>query len=401
MNRESFNEGPLAAHEPPSIHDRQAAAHAHKLNPFPWYAQMRAHSPVAYDAQNHIWNVFRYTDVQQVLSDYAAFSSEFGHGEAAGPLSESLISADPPRHRQLRALVTQAFTPRAVAALEPRITAIVDELLDTVAARGSMDLISDVAYPLPVIVISELLGIPADERDQFKRWSDAVISGGGHPHSSTMRDMSAYFMAKFVQRRAEPRDDLISQLLEAQIEGRHLTDRELLGFCILLLVAGNETTTNLLGNAALCFDEQPDAWDRLRAERTLLPNAIEEVLRYRSPVQAMFRTCKQDTAIDEHPIKPRQPVIAWIGSANRDETQFPNADRFDITRANNRHIAFGHGIHFCLGAPLARLEARIALNAMLDRFATLRRRDQQPLQPIQSMIVYGVHHLPVVFTPAP
>jgi len=257
-------------------------------------------------------------------------------------------------------------------------------------------------------VIAELLGIPSSDRDRFKRWSDAVVSDGsemGEGHQSAGRsvfeEMGAYFHALIEERRHAPGKDLISGLLQAQIDGEHLTMRELLGFCSLLLVAGNETTTNLLGNAILCFDEHPEQVERLRAEApagpALLESAIEEVLRYRSPVQAMFRRCVSDTAFGEQTIKAGASLLAMIGSANRDEAQFPNANRFDIARAPNRHVAFGHGIHYCLGAPLARLEAKIALAAMLERFADFKRQPNVTVEPVSSFIVYGVKNLPITF----
>ena len=217
--------------------------------------------------------------MQRVLSDYATFSSNFG-GQGQDPLSNSLISMDPPRHRQLPYLVTQAFTPRSVARLAERITTITTELLDNVVANGHMDIIDDLSYPLPVIVIAEMLGIPQEDRERFKHWSDAIVgvtsSGGNNPQ----QEMGAYFLNMIEQRRRDPEDDLISALLAAQIDGVHLDQRVLLGFCILLLVAGNETTTNLIGNALLCFDEHPATMDQLRAEPDLMPSAVEEVLRH-------------------------------------------------------------------------------------------------------------------------
>ncbi len=381
-----------------------------ELDPFPWYRAMRAEAPVGYNEQTGMWRVFRYADVQRVLSEFETFSSQRGSREfrqraSQSPLGSSLISMDPPRHRQLRNLVTQAFTPRTVAQLEPRITEIVDELLGKVKQSGRMDVIDDLAYPLPVIVIAEMLGIPPEERAQFKRWSDAVVTAGGgsaadgesfRPGNAHM-EMGMYFMNVIAQRRQSPGNDLISGLLAAEIDGERLTDIELLGFCILLLIAGNETTTNLLGNAILCFDEHPEVYEQLRAAPELLPSAIEEVLRYRSPVQAMERVALVDVELGGQRIPADARVIAYIGSANRDEEQFPDADRFDIARSPNRHLAFGYGIHFCIGAPLARLEARIALGAMLSRLRDIRRVPDARLEPLRSFIVYGVRHLPVTF----
>ena len=383
------------------MHPQSSAQHL--LEPFGWYRQQRASAPVMQDPRG-AWMVFGYEDVQRVLSDYASFSSSFGRSgdSLENPLGASIISTDPPRHRQLRSLVTQAFTPRTVAQLEPRIAVIVNELLDAVIASGRMDIIDDFAYPLPVIVIAELLGIPAEDRARFKQWSDAIVTGAseaGTRERDAIPEMNAYFMRMIEQRKREPQDDLISGLLAAQIDEQHLSLVELLGFCALLLVAGNETTTNLIGNAILCLDEHPDASERLRTNPELLPGAIEEVLRYRSPVQSMFRASVAEVTLSGQTIPAGRPVIAWIGSANRDEAQFPDPDRFDIERTPNRHIAFGHGIHFCLGAPLARLEARIALSALLARMRGMERVAEVALEPLSSHIVYGVKHLPVTFAP--
>jgi cytochrome P450 len=372
------------------------------LEPFPWYRRMREEAPVSYDAQRGSWNVFRFEDVKRVLSEYAAFSSNFsgGSGRSDQPLGSSMISTDPPRHRQLRSLVTQAFTPRAVQQLAPRIAALVDELLAGVAQRGRMDIIDDLAYPLPVIVIAELLGIPARDRAQFKEWSDAIVTGAVDTNAGSgtiQQHMGRYFQQLIALRRQEPRDDLISGLLAAEIDGVRLSDVELLGFCVLLLIAGNETTTNLIGNAVLCFHDQPELQEQLRNDPDLLAPAIEEVLRYRSPVQSMIRFAARDVELAGERILRGQRVVAWIGSANRDHSQFVAADQFLAVRTPNQHLAFGHGIHFCLGAPLARLEARIALTALVDRLPGLRRADDSPLEPMPSTIVYGVQHLPVTF----
>ncbi len=365
-------------------------------NPFAWYDAMRSTCPVQRDPKSGMWMVFEYDGVQRTLSDFRAFSSERGRprGEdAQNALSSSIISTDPPRHRQLRSLVEQAFTPKQVRALEPRIAELVDELLSKVERTGSMDFVQEFAYPLPVIVIAEILGIPAADRDAFKRWSDAVVTGD----QSGGREMGAYFARLIEQRRADPADDLISGLLAAQLDGEHLDTQELLGFCILLLVAGNETTTNLLTNTLLCWQDAPDAYDRVRTDRTLLPSTTEEVLRYRSPVQSMYRVTAQDVELGTQLIPEGSPVLAWIGSANRDPAQFPEPGTFDPGRTPNRHLAFGNGVHFCLGAPLARLEASVALGAVLDRLPNLRIVPGTVLESVPSQIVYGVKRLPVLF----
>jgi cytochrome P450 len=337
--------------------------------------------------------VFRYADVEQVLTDYKLFSSV--RNPEVTQARPNILNMDPPRHRQLRNLVTQAFTPRSVAQLTERITAIVTQLLDEAASNGHMDIIDDLAYPLPVIVIAELLGIPPEDRARFKLWSDAAVGSLSTDNIDPRPEMGEYFLQIFAQRREHPQNDLVSALLNAQVDGEHLTQAEMLSFCILLLVAGNETTTNLIGNALLCLDDFPDAMEALRAEPNLIPSAIEEVLRYRSPVQFTGRIATSDTIVGGQAIKAGQGIRLLLGSANRDEAQFPNADSFDIRRMPNRHLAFGHGIHFCLGAPLARLEAKIALTLLLERFSTIQRMRDVPLEHVGSFLMYGVKHLPV------
>ncbi len=379
-------------------------------NPYPWYAAMREQSPVLYDQQRHIWNVFCYADVKRVLSDPAIFSSESPlRNRSAGAqnvFAVSMINSDPPLHRSLRALVSQAFTPRMVQNLAPRIAALIAEMLDALTDQPSFDCIDALAYPLPVMVIAEMLGIPVEDRAQFKKWSDVFVSevnlGPRVPNPEMQqanRELGAYFASIIAQRRKEPRNDLISALLEAEINGQYLTQQELLGFCALLLVAGNETTTNLLGNLIVTFDEHPEVWDALHAEPALVDSAIEEVLRYRSPVKAMFRFTREDVELQGQLIPSNSMVLAWIGSANRDETVFPQAQQFDPRRAGNQHIAFGYGIHYCLGAPLARLETKLVLEALLQRYHSVRCHPTLPAEPVQSPITFGLSKLPVQVRP--
>ena len=366
------------------------------LDPFPWYTHMRGMAPVFRDPASGLWMVFGYDDVQRTLSDWKVYSSQQGwtrEDPAHSPLSASLISTDPPRHRPLRALVEQAFTPRQVRALAPRIEALVDELLGAAEQHRRMDFIRDFAEPLPVIVIAEILGIPAADRAAFKRWSDAVLTGDAHGSQA----MAAYFTTLIAQRRDALGDDLISGLITAQIDGEHLDAPALVGFCMLLLVAGNETTTNLLANTVLSWHGAPAAYDAVMHDRSLLPTTIEEALRHRSPVQSMYRFTTQDAELGGQLIPAHSPVLAWIGSANRDDAQFPQAQTFDPARTPNRHLAFGNGVHFCLGAPLARLEAQLALSAVLERLPNLRVVPGTVLLPVQSQIVSGVKALPVTF----
>ncbi|MDB4896024.1 MAG: cytochrome [Firmicutes bacterium] len=295
-----------------------------------------------------------------------------------------------------------------MAALEPRIEAIANELLDQVEASGQLDLIQDLAYPLPVIVIAEMLGIPAQDRDRFKHWSDEItasadslLGDSGAHGQQAQAEMAAYFRDIIAQRRAQPQDDLISALLAAELNDEKLSEADVVSLCWLLLVAGNETTTNLIGNAVLSLLEHPEEFARLRSNPALLNTAIEETLRYRSPVQFMFRVTKVDAELGGQTIPAGSMVMAGIGSANRDEAKFSDPDRFDIARDPNPHIAFGHGNHFCLGAPLARVEARVALTAIFDRLGDLRRANDDQLVPPKGFAVHGVKHLPLLFTPKP
>src|SRR5256885_7625181 len=322
---------------------------------FDWYRTMRTTQPISKAENWDGWLVFRYADVTRVLNEYATFSSDGQRmakfeGES-NPIGSSILRMDPPRHRQLRNLVSQAFTPRMVAQLEPRTTAITNELLDHVTAVGEMDVVRDLAYPLPVTVIAELLGIPAELREDFKRWSDALVTDHGDTSEEErkalfqeVQGMYVYFTQVLEERRQHPQNDLVRALLAAEVDGQGLSNMELLGFCGLLLVAGNETTTNLLANMILCFDEHPDVVERLRTNRVLVPGAIEESLRYYSPVKAMVRITTTETMLGDQRIGPDQFIVAYIGSANRDEAEFPDPDRFDIEREPNRHIAFGRGI---------------------------------------------------------
>jgi len=355
--------------------------------------------PAYYDLQRQAWQVFRYAEVQRVLSDFATFSSNRGKLDPAdrGPNMASLVDLDPPRHRQLRSLVTQAFTPRIVATFEPRITRLAHDLLDAVIDRGEMDVVSDFAALLPLIVIAEMLGVPANDHRQLKQWSDATAPLTTPAALQARKETVDYLAILLEQRRQQPGQDLISTLFEAQIDGQHLTSYELVSFCRTLLIAGNETTKCWIGNAMACFDQHPDAMAQVQAEPDLLPTALEEVLRYLPPVPTFPRVAAVDTVIDEQEVKAGQWVIARMESANRDETQFVDPDTFDIRRNPNRHLTFGHGIHFCLGAPLARLEAKIALEVMFERLCEIERVPDIPLESVISPLGYGMKRLPIRF----
>jgi len=358
-----------------------------------WYAEMRAKSPVAPGDQPGLYDVFGYPEVRTALSDHAVYSSARAMG-GGSVIGDSLIATDPPRHRQLRSIVDRAFTPRAVQALGPRIAQLADELLDGFSG-SELDFVEKFAIPLPVLVIAELLGVPASDRADFKRWSDAVLTGD----PSGMREMIGYFQGLIAARRdaGTIEGDLLGALLAAEQDGQRLNERELLGFCVLLLVAGNETTTNLIGNTVQVLSEQPELRARLVADPALWTSAIEESLRFRSPVQCIFRATTADTQLGGQDLPAGSFLRVWIGSANRDEAIFPDATTFDPARTPNRHLAFGVGIHFCLGAPLARLEAQTALTALYRRFPDLRAIPGRQIDYLPSIVVHGPTTLPVTW----
>lgn len=362
-------------------------------NPFPWYAKMRRESPVFYDAEQQSWMVFRYEDVKSVFANWQLFSSKVPHPPEQTDFTQSLNFTDPPKHRSLRSLVAKVFTARRVEELAPRITQITHELIDQVQAQHRMDFVHDLAIPLPVIVIAEILGVPVGDRADFKRWSDGIVV----LEPAALKAMADYFRHLLDERRKQPGTDLISDLIAAHEAGETLTAQELVDFCIVLLVGGNETTTNLLGNAILCFHEYPAAYERLKQELNLLPLAIEEVLRYRSSIQGIERFTKVETQLGGQTIPAGQMVTVWMGSANRDAAQFERAEEFVVDRDPNPHVAFGNGIHFCLGAPLARLEAAIVLRAVLERLPNLRIDPAATLEFIPTTTVHGLTSLPVLF----
>jgi cytochrome P450 len=370
------------------------------LDIYTWYRHMQTSHAVYFDASRASWLVFRYDDVQRVVLDPHTFSSQRTpnpDGSIDPIASGGIVGMDPPRHRQLRSLISQAFTPRVIALLEPRITSIVHTLLDQVQDKGEMDVVDDLAFPLPVIVIAELLGVLSSDRDQFRQWSADYVGSDYALRLATAQKIAHYCQGLIEQRRQEPREDLISDLLRAEIEGEHLPEHDVLGTCLLLLIAGHETTTGLISNAIVCLDEHPEALQALMAQPDLLPQAIEEVLRYRAVVHTLPRVATVDTVFDGQEIKAGDLVLPLFASANLDEAQFPDPERFDIWRTPNRHLGFGYGIHFCLGAPLARLEARIALGAMRERFPTIQRRRTIPLELKPSSFIYGLKHVPITF----
>ena len=365
-----------------------------------WFEERRANAPVFQDEQAPfpIWQVFRYEDVLTVLNDYSRFSSQ-AFGVGGGFLADTLVAKDPPDHRKLRNLVNQAFTPRSVARLSERITQVTQELLNTAREKGSMDVVSEMAFPLPAKIIAEMLGVPDEDWNIFQRWAqmeNSPMPTAQQDGQTMQNEMSDYFSRLLVERRRSPREDLVSALSVAEVDGTRLSEQELVSFCILLLAAGQETTKNLIANALVCFTDHPDSMQRIIQEPALMPKAIEEVLRYLPPVWFLFRQAKTDVELAGQTIAENSMILAWTASANRDATQFPQPDTFDIEREPNRHLAFGHGIHFCVGAPLARLEAKIVLPMMLEQLKNIQRVKDVPVT-VNTGIVFVIQSLPITF----
>ena len=380
-------------------------------NPFLWYEEMRKTDPVYFNPQADMWNVFLYEDVKRVLEDKEYFSNIMPNKKES-PFARSIIGMDPPKHTQIRSIVNRSFTPKILKEWEPRIHKITVDLLTRISKSKIFDIVHDLFYPLPVIVIAEMLGVSANDMDKFKRWSDIVVSSPSNDNpdyltdffkkrSQVEKELSDFFediiQTKRVQsKKGSDSNDLISLLVKNEEEEGQISGEELAPFCKLLLVAGNETTTNLLGNALYSFIEHPDSYQQIKKDVFLIPKAIEEVLRYRSPAQRIVRRVKQDIHLKGKQLKIDQVVSAWVGSANRDSLQFNDADKFNIHRKQNPHLAFGHGIHFCLGAPLARLEAKIVLTELFKIYDTFSFIENDSPVPIQnSNSIYGLVSLPV------
>jgi cytochrome P450 len=312
---------------------------------------------------------------------------------------------DPPRHRQLRSLITQAFSARTIAQMAPQIERIVDELIDRVQARGEMDWMSDMANPLPVMVISDMLGLPREEWRQFKAWTDALMSFNP-AMVQAQQHFIPYFVEAIEERRKAPGNDILSLLITAEVDGERLSFPDLMSFCFTLFIAGNITTTNSLGNAILCFDQHPEELERLRQHPELIPSAVEEVLRAMPPGRVGpngildGRTATTDVQLGDQLIREGDRVLTVSLSNNYDESQFSDPERFDIGRQPNHHLSFGYGIHFCIGAPLARLEMKVALSKMLQRLPELHLLHDEPLHVVDSRIMFGPKRLPVAFQAA-
>ncbi|SRR6266545_2161453 len=383
-------------------------------NPYPFYHRLRAADAV-HQTPMGLWVLTRYDDVVTALRDprfgregfEQMLAAVYGDDTTNASRPRSMLFRDPPDHTRLRGLVSQAFTPRVIERMRSHIQEIVDRLLDRVQNAKAMDVIEDLAYPLPVTVICEMLGVPTEAHAGIRQWSADIarsLDAIGMPSDEGVvkrgrlarQAMLDYFRGIIPERRQNPRDDLLSLLIAAEEQGDKLTEGELLITCNLLFVAGHETTVNLIGNGLFALLNHPDELDKLRENPTLIPSAVEELLRYDSPVQRTARITSTDVELDGRKIAKGSMVIAAIGAANRDPAHFPDPDRLDITRRDNRHIAFGFGIHFCLGAPLARLEGQIAIGTLLRRMPWLKLATSAP-EWRESSTLRGLKTLPVTF----
>ena len=385
-------------------------------NPYPLYRKLRSEDPVHWDSFLHAWVVTRYTDVVEVLYRFSANRTPTPDQLSAMDLSalnpiakvmvRQMLFMDPPDHTRLRALASAAFTPRRVERLRSHIQEIMNGLLDAVVSRGRMDVIADFASPAPAIVTAELLGVPVADHQQLKEWSaDFAEMLGNFQHNpgrfprvlSSVENMSSYFRSAMREQRIHPRDGLVHAMMTAEVEGARLTEDEIIANLIVTMVGGQETTTNLIGNGVLTLLRNPVEMERLRTNSSLIPSAVEELLRYESPSQHTARLAPADVEMGGKQIRKRQAVIAVMGAANRDPERFPEPDRLDIGRTDNRHLAFGWAAHFCFGAALARLEGQIAFETILRRLPNLALGTGAPLTWRHNLGLRGLTALPVVF----
>ncbi|HWE61363.1 MAG TPA: cytochrome P450 [Chloroflexota bacterium] len=402
--------------------DDQLLSPAYVENPYATYDLLRTHAPVYWSARWSAWIVTRYDDVVGILRDHRHFSNRGRYTSYIGQLPPDqqrqlaallehyehggLVQLDPPAHTRLRRLVNLAFTPRAVAQMRALVEQLVDRLLDEAAPRGRLELIYEFAFPLPAIVIAGMLGVPAAERDQFKDWSSKIQrflgSGAAHfPYGLEAQEswlrMNAYFQALLDERKRHPQDDLINGLAAAREDGDTLSEDELVRTCGAMLIAGHETTTNLISSGVLALLAQPDQLQAVREDPALYPGAVEEFLRYDSPFQSAPRTVVEDVELHGRRLRRNDLVYVMLGAANRDPRQFANPDQLDIRRNAGKQVAFGHGVHHCLGAALARLEAPIALQRLFDRFPTLRLVSEDPPRWKRSMVQRGLERMVVTW----
>jgi len=384
-------------------------------NPYPLYHRLRSEDPVHWDPYLHAWVVTRYADVVHVFQRFSADRTPTPEQltalglTALTPLAEvmvlQMLFLDPPNHGRVRGLASKAFTARRVEVLRTHIQDITNSLLDAVQEKGRMDVIADLAYPLPAIVTAEMLGVPTSDWQQLTAWSaDFAQVLGNFQHNpdraprviKSLQEMSAYFRAAIKEQRKNPRDGLIHAYLTAEIDGDRFTEDEVVANTIVTMVGGQETTTNLIGNGVLTLLRHPDQLERLKQDTSLIPSAVEELLRYESPSQHTARLAPDDVVLGGKTIRKRQAVIAVMGAANRDPERFPDPDKLDLSRQDNRHVAFAWASHFCFGAPLARIEGQTAFATMLQRMPNLR-LESGPITWRENLGLRGLTSLPVTF----
>ncbi|WP_086849855.1 cytochrome P450 [Amycolatopsis kentuckyensis] len=383
-----------------------------------WLRGKQPEKQVEFAAELGMWNVYGHPEIEAIVRDPATFSSDTTRlvpkelmPDPDRDLSTgSILQMDPPLHNKMRKLVSRAFTPKVVADLEPRIAAITHELLDAIPAGNRLELVEDLAYPLPVIVIAELLGVPPGDRNLFKGWVDKMFDSANQvslvkkdaeqdaaiqASMDGQKALADYLGVHVDERRKQPREDLLTKLVEAELDGERLSRSDVVDFANILLLAGHITTTMLLGNAVLCLDTHRDWDERVRADRSLVPPAIEESLRYLTPFAVVARTTMREAEVGGVTVPADQLLLCWVAAANRDERVFRDPGTFDPLRAENPHLAFGRGIHFCIGAPLARLEGRVALNILFDRYPVLRTIPGEPPKFQVNPNMTGVRELPL------
>ncbi|WP_082234896.1 cytochrome P450 family protein [Halobacillus massiliensis] len=379
-----------------------------KKGAYPFFENLRKQQPVfplSEQFQQTTWLITKYEDVKELLKsqsfikDMSKLSpSTTNETDGVSAIFQNMmLDADPPDHTRLRKLVQPYFNPKSIKQLESRISEITEDLIQEMKSKsGPVDLVDDFAFPLPIIVICELLGVPSKDRNKFRKWSNTIIAAADEFEEDFIGDVEAflaYLKELFDERRASPGDDLISSLLQAEEEGEQLSRNELYSMMVLLIIAGHETTVNLIANTMLALFENPEELEKLKADPSLVPSAIEEGLRYYSPVDfSTARWAEEDLTFKGHTIKRGDTVLASLSSANRDEEKFENADQFNITRTPNSHVAFGYGIHFCLGAPLARLEGKVGIEKLLEAFPNIKLNSEQPeWRPV--FLLRGLDHL--------